>query len=93
MKRKELLLDQVDKLRSLKLPPKWEVAKLEVSFKRRSGEDFYKDAEVIYDDLNGTFYVKTAKSIVYPEEVLPMNQAIAVMKSANEIIGSKRKQP
>lgn len=91
MKTKELLLDQVDKLRELKLPPKWEVAKLEVSFKRKSGEDMYKDAEVVYDSLNGVFYVKTTKSIVYPEEVLPMNQAMSVMKEANKIINSKRK--
>ena len=88
---KEILIEQVDKLRKMDLPPKWEVAKIEVSFKRRSGEDMYKDAEVVYDSLNETFYVKTAKSIVYPEEVLPMNQAISVMKEANKIIKSKRK--
>jgi len=82
----ELLLEQVDRLRKLKLPPKWEVAKLDVVFKRRSGEDMYKDAEVVYDSTNNTFYVATAKSIVYESEKLPMLEAIEIMEIANNII-------
>lgn len=84
--RHELILEQVDKLRQLKLPPKWEVAKLDVTFKRRSGEDMYKDAEVVYDSMNNTFYVKTCKSIVYEGEKEPMLEAIKVMEQANKII-------
>lgn len=82
--RKEILLEQADELRKLKLPPKWEVSKLDVTF-RRSGfmEDY---AEVIYDSTNKTFYVKTNKSIVYPDEVQTMKQAIGVMNKANAII-------
>lgn len=86
MARKELLLEQVEKLREIKLPEKWEVAKLDVTFKRRSGEDMYKDAEVVYDSLNNTFYVKTAKSIVYESEKKPMLEAIEIMEKANKII-------
>lgn len=89
MKRTELLLEQVDKLRKIKLPDKWEVAQLDVVFKRKSGIDMYKDAEVIYDGMNNTFYVRTAKSIVYESEKKPMLEAIEVMEQANKIIKSK----
>jgi len=88
--RKELVLEQVDKLRQIKLPPKWEVAKLDVVFKRRSGVDMYKDAEVVYDSMNNCFYVKTCKSIVYESEKLPMLEAIEVMEKANRIIKNNK---
>lgn len=86
MLKKELLLEQVEKLREMRLPPKWEIAKLDVTFKRISGEDMYKDAEVIYDIYNETFYVKTHKSIVYESEKKPMQEAIEIMEKANKII-------
>lgn len=86
IKKHKLLLEQVSKLRELKLPPKWEVAKLDVVFKRVSGEDMYKDAQVVYDSRNDTFYVQTSKSIVYESEKEPMLEAIEVMEKANRII-------
>lgn len=83
--KKELLLKQVDELRKIKLPEKWEVAKLDVVFKR-NGADIYQSAEVIYDTLNGYFYVKTTKSIVYESEAKPMLEAVSVMRKANKVI-------
>lgn len=87
--KKELLLEQADELRNMKLPKHWEVSKLEVTFSRR-GSDMYKRANVIYDDMNHTFYVQTVKSIVYPGESKQMKEAIGVMMKANKIIKSKR---
>lgn len=84
MKKKELLIDQADDLRRVKLPPEWNVSKIEVTFRRRGFLENY--AEVIYDSTNKTFYVKTNKSIVYPNEVNTMREAIGIMKKANDII-------
>lgn len=86
MKKTELLLEQVDKLRNIKLPAGWEVAKLDVVFEKKDVSNMYKSAFVIYDDMNDTFYVKTSKSIVYESEKDSMQEAIQVMEKANNII-------
>lgn len=83
-KRKELLIDQADDLRKMRLPINWEVSKLEVTFRRKGFMEDY--AEVIYDSMNKTFYVKTNKSIVYPGDTKTMNEAMEVMRKANNII-------
>lgn len=82
--KKELLLEQVDRLRKLKLPPEWEVAKLDVIFVRSGVLGDY--ATVIFDSLNGVFYAKTNKAIVYPNDVNALKEAINIMKQANTII-------
>lgn len=89
--KKETLLEFQDKLREMKLPPHWKVSKLEVTFRREGTLGEF--AEVIYWDYSGepTFYVKTNKAIVYPDDVKALREAIEVMDEANKIIGSKRK--
>lgn len=90
-RRKELLLEQVDRLRAMRLPKGWEMAKLEVVFERKGQLDEW--AQVIYWNYSGepTFYVQTNKAIIYPEAVKPTMEAIEIMKRANEIINSNRK--
>jgi hypothetical protein len=89
LNRKELLLEQVDRLRQIKLPPEWEVAKLEVKF-RRNGvmED---SAYVIYDSLNGNFYVKNDYGYIHPKMKKVVAESIEIMDRANSIIGAKTK--
>ena len=81
---KELLIDQADDLRKIKPPPNWEVSKLDVTFRRKGFCEDY--AEVIYDSMNKTFYIKTDKSIIYPSNVNTTQEAIEVMKKANNVI-------
>lgn len=84
IKRKELLLDQVDKLRKIKLPPEWEVAKLDVEFKRKG---FLGDfAVVTYDSMNNCFYTKTNKAIVYKDDEKALLEGLKIMKQANSIL-------
>lgn len=82
--RTELLIDQESELRKLKLPPKWSVAKIEVTFKRSGFCEDY--AEVIYDSLNKTFYIRTDRSIIYPSNLKTTQEAIRVMNKANRVI-------
>lgn len=85
-KRKELLLEQVDRLRKLKLPLEWEVAKLDVEFTRKGTCGDW--ATVVYDSMNNIFYVKTNKSIIYPVDWKATKEGVDIMKQANEIIKS-----
>ncbi len=82
---KELLLEQINELKKIKLPEGWKIAKLDVVFKK-SGIDMYHNGKVIYDSMNDCFYVKTQKSIVYESESKVMEEAIKIMKKANKII-------
>jgi hypothetical protein len=84
---KELLLEDVDRLRKIKLPPGWEVAKLDVVFERRGILGEY--ATVIFDARNGEFYVNGNKYIVYPEDKKALIEAVNIMNKANSIIKRK----
>ncbi len=84
---KEILMEQMDELRQMPLPPEWKVSRLEVTFEREGilGEW----GSVIYDNRNDTFYVKTNKSIIYPDDTKATQEAIKIMEIANKIIKSK----
>jgi len=84
MDKKELLIEQVERLRKMRLPASWKVAKLDVVFERQGVHNEW--ASVIYDDMNKTFYVKTNKSIVYPSEKKATKEAIKIMERANTIL-------
>jgi len=80
----ELLIDTIKKLRNIKLPDKWSVCKLDVTFERDGVSGGY--ATVIYDYRNDVFYVKTNKCIIYPEDINSVQEGIEIMKRANGII-------
>lgn len=86
----DLSLATVQKLQELKLPSgEWHCVKAEISFERRGilGEW----ATVIYDASNNTFYVQMNKAIVYQNDCPALEEAIKLMRKANEIIQSPRK--
>lgn len=88
-KRSELLLEQIDKLRQIKLPPEWQVCRLDVEFKRNGFLE--EHVVVVYDSLNNTFYTTNNKCIIYPEDFKYIKEGIDIMKEANKIINSPRK--
>ena len=88
-KRKELLVEHADRLRKLKLPPNWEVSKLDVVFKREGLA--HKYASVVYDSMNNVFYLKAENVTCYPEKVKTLLEGFSVMSKANAVIDSERK--
>ncbi len=86
-KKKDLLLEQIDELRNIKLPAGWEVARLDVEFVKPGLLQEY--SQVIYDARNGVFYARTNNSIIYPEEKKVTMEAIEIMEKANKIINKK----
>jgi hypothetical protein len=80
----ELMLEQVDRLRKMRLPASWKVAKLDVHFEREGYLGDY--ASVVYDSMNNCFYVKTNKAIVYQGDKKALVEAISIMDEANRII-------
>ena len=84
IKNKEILMEHVSKLRDMKLPPKWKVAKLDVVFRREGFNE--QSASVVYDSMNDCFYVRTDKVIVYENNKKAVLEGINIMKKANKII-------
>lgn len=86
MQKKEILLEHADKLRQLKTPAGWEVAGIEVSFKKIKPEYPIHSTYVVYDAFNDKFYTKNDRVIIYPEDVKDIKEALVIMKKANDII-------
>lgn len=86
----DLSLATVQQLQGLKLPSgEWRCVKAEICFERKGVLGEW--AIVIYDSHNNTFYVKTNKAIVYQNDCPALEEAIKLMRKANEIIQSPRK--
>ena len=82
---KPLELEQIAKLHDVKLPNnKWRLVRADVEFVRDGVLGEW--AQVIFDSLNNTFYVKTNKCIVYPEDRQPLDEAMDLMDKINKII-------
>lgn len=90
-KQKELLIEQISKLREMKLPEKWKVARLDVEFKREGFGDAW--GVVCYDSTHDTFYFKGNRGMfMYPSDIQVVNEGIEIIREANKIIGSKKKE-
>lgn len=81
---KDITVAKVQKLQDIKLPDEWKVVRAEIKFERSGHLGEY--ASVIYDSRNKTFYVATNKAIVYPGDEKALQEALTLMKKANDII-------
>lgn len=88
LQKQELLMEQINKLRQIKLPPGWEIAKLDVMFKKPNSNVPIESSSVVYDARNGCFYAKTPRGYVYPKEEKEVRECLEVMSKANDIIKS-----
>lgn len=83
-------IKELEDFLKIKLPPEWNMVKLEAKFERTALGQPEMWATVVLDESNKTFYVKTQKSVVYEQESEIMEEAISIMRKANKIIKSPR---